>query len=443
MIGVFLRHPSRFKPVPRPQSNITTRALSASATNINFKRTSFSATLAPIPPPENCDSVISCPDVVKVPERVEQIQLAQSSVDVLPLVPRQSEPEILMRPSVFASQGQRPIQPQYTQFPVLHVTPYQERHIPVYEPQLTVPALSNAPEVSMDCPQPPLDSMTFQQQQLSEAMDIDLDCPQSLMHRLHQYPFSTESVLPVCPHFHPLQNQFTNASQSQFTNAVSGFSSSDRSFSYGPPTLQCTWAPHSRGEPSLPSPQEPFPVDSCAPEWTSSYPPPATMTHVSQPHVIQPPLQDVNATETFTSNVHSDTATPCSGFSQQLGPANPTRSSHAECISTGDMSLDENHDLSQPVSADHVQTQLIDQNVHQPQPQTLPVSSSDHQPEVVPRPSSPVDTVKAKGEIATSVHQPEVVPRPPSPVDTVKAKGEIAMSVSDPEVTDVMNDSRR
>lgn len=422
MIGVFLRHPSRFKPVTRPRSNIMTRALSASATNINFKRTSFSATLAPIPPPENCDSVISCPDVVKVPERVEQIQLAQSSVNVLPLVPRRSEPEILMRPwiSVSASQGQRPIQPQYTQFPVLHATPYQERHIPVYEPQLTVPALSNAPEVSMDCHQPLLDSMAVQQQQqLSEAMDIDLDCPQSLMHRLHQYPSSTtESVLPVCPHFHPLQNQFTNASQSQFTNAVSGFSSSGRSFSYGPPTLQCTSVLLSRREPSLPSPQEPFPVGSCAPGWTSSYPPPVTMTHVSQPNVIQPPLQDVNATETFAFNVHSDTATPYFGFSQQLGPTSPTRSSHAECISTGDISLlDENHDLSQHVSADHVQTQPIDQNLHQPQPQTLPASSSDHQPEVVPRPSSPVDTVKAKGEIATSVY--------------------------DPEVTEVMNDSRR
>jgi len=138
------------------------------------------------------------------------------------------------------------------------------------------------------------------------------------------------------------------------------------------------------------------------------------MTHVPQPHVIQP-LQDVNATETFSFSVRPDTAAHHFGFSQQLGPASPTRSSHAECISTGDMSLDENHDLSQPVSADHMQMEPIDQNVHQPQ--TLPVSSSDHQPEVVPRPSSPVDTVKAKGEIATSV--------------------------SDQEVTDVMNDSRR
>jgi hypothetical protein len=416
MIGVFLHHP-RSRPVPRPESKMMTRASSASVTNINFKRASFSATLTPIPPLKAGDSVTSCPDVLKVPERVEQIQLAQSSDDVLPLVPRRSEPEILMRPwvSVSASQGQRPIQPQYTQLPVLHAAPNQEQHIPVYDPQLTVPALSNAPEVSMDYPQLLLDSMTFQQQQLSEAMDIDLDCPQSLMHRLQQYYSSTtESAPPACPQFHPLQNQFTNASQSQFTNAVSGFSSSGRSFSYGPPMLQCSWAPHSRGEPSLPSPQEPFPVGSCAPEWTSSYPPPATTTHASQPHVIQP-LQDVNATKTFAFNVHPDTATPYFGFSQQMAPANPTRSSHAECISTGDMSLDENHDLSQPVSADHVQMQLIDQNVHQAQ--TLPVSSSDHQPEVVPRPSSPVDTVKAKGEMATSV--------------------------SDREVTDVMNDSRR
>lgn len=381
MIGVFLRHPSRFKPVPRPQSNIMTRALSASTTNTNFKRTSFSATLAPIPPPKDCDFAISCPDVVKVPERVEPIQIAQPSDDVIPLVPRRSEPEILMHRyiSVSSSQGQRLIQPQYTQFPVLHAAPYQKQHIPVYEPQLTVPALSNAPEVSMDCPQPLVDSMTFQRQQLSEDMDIDLDCPQSLMHRLQDYPSSTTE----------------SASPSQFTNVVSGFSSSGRSFSYGPRMLPCTWAPHSRGEASLPSPQEPSPVGSCAPQWTSSYAPPVTRTHASQPHVIQP-LQDVNATETFAFNVHPDTATPYFGFSQQLEPANPTGSSHAECISTGDMSLDEDHDLSQPVSADHTQMEPIGENVHQPQ--TQPVSSSDHQPEAVSRPSSPVVTVKAKGD---------------------------------------------
>ena len=57
---------------------------------------------------------------------------------MLPLVPRRSEPEVLMRPwiSVSASQGQLPIQLQYTQFgqfPFLHATPYQKRLIPVYE----------------------------------------------------------------------------------------------------------------------------------------------------------------------------------------------------------------------------------------------------------------------------------------------------------------------
>jgi hypothetical protein len=408
MTGVFLRNPSRFKPVPRPQSNNMTRSLSSPATN--------TATLAPIPPLKDCDSVTYCPDVVKVPERVEQIQLAQSSDGVVPLVSRRSEPEILMRPwvSVSDSEEPRPTQPQYTEFPVLYAGPHQEQHIPVYEPQLTtVPAVSSAPEVSMDCPQPLLGPMTFQQQQLSEAMDIDLDCPQSLMHRLQQFSSSTtESASPACLQFHTLRNQFTNASQSQFTDDVSGFSSSGRSFSYGPPMVQSTWAPHSWGEPSLPSPQELFPIGSCAPEWTSSYTSLAKMTRASQP-VIQP-LQDINAIETFAFDVYPDAATPYFGFSQQLAPANPTRSSHAECISTGDMSLDENHDLSQPVSADHVQMQPIDQNVHQPQ--TLPVSSPDRQLEVIPRPSSPVDGVKAKGETATPV--------------------------SDLEITDIMNDSR-
>lgn len=390
-----LRHPSRLKPVPRPQLNIMARALSASDTNINLKRIT-SATFTPIPPLQDCDSVISCPGVVKVPERVEQIQLAQSSGDILPLARRRTEPEILMCPwiSVSASQGDRPVEPKYTQLPVLHVAPHQERHNPA---QLTVPALSNAPELSMECPQL-LESITFQQQQLLEDMDIDLDCPQSLMHGLQQYSSSTTDTLsPACPQFHPLQNEFTNAPQSQFPDAVSGFSSG-RSFSYGPHIPQCTWEPHSWGDPSLLSPQEPFSVGSCAHEWASLCPSPATMTLVSQPHVIQS-LQDVSTTETFTFNVHPETPTPNFGFSQQLALANTTRSSHAECISTGNMSLDEKHDLLQTVSPDHVQMQLIGQNVHQPQ--TQPVSLSDHQPEIVPRPSSPVNTVKAKGEIAT------------------------------------------
>ena len=386
MIGMLLRRPSRFKPVPRPRINTMTRALSATRINLNYRHTSYSTTLAPIVPLKDCDSVISCPDVVKVPERVEQIQLTQTSDDVLHFVPRLSEPQILMRPwiSVSASQEDRPIQPQYTQFPVFHATPYQEQHIPVYEHQLTVPALPIAPEVLMDRPQPHLDTLTFQQQQLSDDMDVDFDCPQSLMHRPQQYSSSTtESASSACSQFYPPQNQFTNASQSQFTNAMSGFSSSGRSFSYGPPVvLQSTWAPLStdrREEFSLPSPREPFPVSSCAPERTSSYPPPAAMALVA--------------------------ATPYVGFSQQPAPANSTCSSQAECISTGDMSLDVNHDVSQPVFADHALMLPIDQNHHQPQ--TLPVSSSDRQSEV-PRPSSPVDTAKAKGEMATSVTDLEV-----------------------------------
>jgi hypothetical protein len=407
MIGVFFRHPSLVKPVSRPQSNSVTRALSSPATNKNSERTSFSSTLVLIPPLKDRDSITSCPDVVEVPGRFEQIQLAQTSDDVLTLVSRRSEPETLIGPwiSVSASEGQRPT----------HAGPYQEPHIPAYEPQLTtVPTVSSAPEVSMDCPQPHLDSMTFQQQQSSEAMDIDLDCPQSLMHRLRPYSSSTtESASPACPQYLPLQNQFSNASQSQFTNDVSGFSSSGRSFSYGSPMLPSTWAPQTWEEPLLPSPQEAFPTGLCAPEWTSSYTWPATITRASQP-VIQP-LQDINATEMIAFNVHPDTATPYLDFSQQLAPINSTRSSYAECISTGDMSPDENHDLSQPVSVDHVQMQAIDKNAHQPQ--TLPVSSPNHQPEVVPPSSSPVDTVKAKGEMATRV--------------------------SNLEVTDVMNDSRR
>ncbi len=385
MIGGFLRHPSRYRPVARPQFNVMTRAKSASATNVDFQRTSYFPTSAPIPPLNDaiCGSVISCPDVVKVPKRVGQIQSSQSSDDVLPLVPRRSEPQILMRPWIPVEE--RPIRPPYIQIPVFHAAPYQEQHIPVHEPQVMVPAPSNAPEVLMDCSQPLPDSTALQQQQLSEDMDIDFECPQSHMYGPEKHASSTHS---------------------QYTNAISGFSISGRSFSYGPPMLQCTGAPLAtdrREELPLPPPQEPFPVSSRASECS-----------VSQPHIIQP-LQDVNAPETFPFNIHPDTATPHFDFSQQLAPATPTYSGRAEYTPTGDMSLDENH-MSQFV--DHVPTQLIDvdeQNVRQTQ--TPPISSSDHQPEVVPRPSFPVDTVKAKGEMATSV--------------------------ADPDETDAMNDSRR
>jgi hypothetical protein len=378
MIGGFLRHPSRYRPVPRPQFNVMTRALSASATNVDFQRTSYSPTSAPIPPlnDSTCDSVISCPDVVKVPKRVGQIQSTQSLDDVLPLVPRRPEPQILMR--TWIPVEERPIRPPYTQIPVFHATPYQEQHIPVHEPQLTVPAPSNAPEVLMDCSQPLPDSTAFQQQQLSEDMDIDFECPQSHIYGPEKHASSTHS---------------------QYTNAVSGFSFSGRSFSYGPPVLQCTGAPLAtdrREELPLPPLQESFPVSSRASEWTSLYPRPATMTHVCQPHIIQP-LQDANAPETFSFNIHPDTATPHFDFSQQLASVTPMYSGRAEYTLTGDMSLDENHMLQS--SVDHVPTQLIEQKQDVRQAQTPPISSSDHQPKVVPRPSSPVDTVKAKGEM--------------------------------------------
>jgi hypothetical protein len=55
--------------------------------------------------------------------------------------------------------------------------------------------------------------------------------------------------------------------------------------------------------------------------------------------------------------------------------------------------------VSQPVSVNYAPTQPIGQNVRSPQ--RLPVS--DRQPEVVPQASPPIDSVKAKGEMATSV----------------------------------------
>jgi hypothetical protein len=70
-------------------------------------------------------------------------------------------------------------------------------------------------------------------------------------------------------------------------------------------------------------------------------------------------------------------------------------------MSTGDMSLDENY-VSQPVSAVHEPTQLLDQNIR---PLQTPPALSDHQPEVVSRPSYPVDSEKAKGEMVAYMSQ--------------------------------------
>ena len=414
MIGVFFRHPSSIKAIPRPRFNIETRALSSSAINVSFEHPCYSTPLAPISTPRasNCVSVISRPDFTKAAERVEQIQSIQSSDNVkLPFVPQRPEPQLLMRPWLSASalQEERPIQQQYTQFPAFHAAPYQEEHIPVFEPQLTVSAPSNVSELLIDCPQPRV-AMAFEQKQQSEHMDIDLDYrPPSLVHGLEQkqHASTLESAVHACSPFGLPQGHFADASRSQFSNAVLGISSLGRSFSYGPPVLQYTSAlPVADLQEgfSLPSPQcmpprKPFPPGPCALKWTT-HPPPATITYVSQPHIIRP--QGTNATETFAFNIYPDTATPHFDFSRQAAPATPTYSGHTECMSAGDVLLDENH-VSQPVGAP---MQLINQNDRRPP--TRPASSSDHRPEAVPRPSPHVDSVKVKGEPATFVTEPDV-----------------------------------
>ena len=405
MIGVFFRHPSPIKAIPRPRFNIETRAHCPSAINVSSERASYSTPLASISTSmaSTCGSVISRPDFMEASERIEQIQPIQSLDNVkFPLVSPRPEPQILMRPwlSVSALQEERPIQLQYTQFPVFHAAPYQEEHIPVYEPQHTVSTPSNVSELLIDRPQLPQVAMAFEQQQQSEHMDIDLDYrPPSLMHGLKQHASTLESAVSVCSPFHLPQGHFANALQSHFSNAVSGVSSLGRS---GPPVLQCTSAlpvadpqeGFSLPSPQCMSPREPFPPGPYALKWTT-YPPPATMTYVSQPNIIRP--HGINAMETFAFNVYPDTATPYFDFSGQAAPATSTYSGHTECMSTGLGSLDEDH-VSQPVGAP---TQLIDQNDRRPQ--TRPTSSSGYQPEAVPRPSSPIDSAKVKGELATSV----------------------------------------
>lgn len=105
-------------------------------------------------------------------------------------------------------------------------------------------------------------------------------------------------------------------------------------------------------------------------------------------------------------------------------------------MSTGDMSLDGNH-VSQPVSVDYAPAQLIDQNARSPE--TLPVSS-DHQPEVVPQPTPPVNSVKSKGEMATSIADPDVTDR--MTADDKKDNGSSSDSdTSDSDYTESSEDS--
>ena len=410
MIGVFFRHPTPLKRVPRPKFSIESKELLARAPNVNFERLSYLTSSAPISPlkTSTCDSVIFCPDSMKVPERAEQTNLTTTSSDNLRVspVPQSAKPQVQMRPwlSVSASQEERSIQQEYAQSRAFHTASYQEQHIRVYESKLPVLARSNDSELSMDCPQPTWGAMAFEQQQLSEHMVTDLDFPTPFMHGLEQYASALESAVPACSPFHVPQDRFPDALQSQFCDVASRFSSSGRSFSYGLPVLQCTsiYPITNRQEVLLPPspqcipPREPFSTDSCVPKWTTSYPLPATMTLVSQPHILQP-LQHVSATETFPFIIDPDTATHFT-FSEQPAPATPACSGHAECVSTGDMLLDGNH-MSQPVSVDYAPTQPIGQKVRSPP--RLP--ASDRQPEVIRQASPPVDSVKAKGEIVTSV----------------------------------------
>ena len=431
MIGVFFRHPSPLKPTPRPRFNIDTKALSARATNVKFECLSFSAPSPPISPlkASTCDSVISCPDFMKTSERVEQTQLTKSS-DTLRLshVPQREEPQILMRPwrSVPGFQQERPIQQQRTQFAALNTAQCQEHYIPVYESKLMVSAPSNDSELSMHRLQLTRDHMASDQQQLSEHMDIDLDFSPSLMHRPEQYAPSLGSAVPTCPPFHLPQDRFTSALQPQFSNAAPEFSSSGHSLSYGPPVLQCISAlpiTDRREELFPPSPQcmppsEPFPTGPCAPKWTTSYSPLAM------------------GTETFSFIVDPDTATPHFAFSQQPAGATSTWSGYTECVSPGDMSLDGNH-VSQTVSVDYAPTQLIDQNARSPE--TLPVPF-DHQPEVVPQPTPPVNPLKSKGEMATSIADPDVTDR--MTADDKKDNGSSSDSdTSDSDYTESSEDS--
>ncbi|KAH9993498.1 hypothetical protein BJV74DRAFT_367962 [Russula compacta] len=453
IVGILFHYPPPRKPVLRRRFNIKTRALSARTTNINFNplpHSTPSASISSISSPTSatCGSVISSPDVINALEQresfssgsappsmrveylsrtceaIEQTQSTQRPENAqLHYESQPSKPSFVMRPRFFISGGQeqQPIPPHYTQFPTSRTEPsYQKQHFSVYNPQSTVPAPSNASELLSECIETDLDMMNFQdfqQQQVSDRMD--LDCPQlPTLERLHrplaqeQYTSSSlESTPPAFSSFRPPLHQFANgqsadAPQSWFPSDASRFSSSGCSSPHAPPELECIMAPPSASTPtgtSLPPPQpiateQPAPAVPYAPEWTR-YQPPATLASVSQYHIV-PLLQAPNATETLTFNVLPDTATPQFDFSCHAVSAIEPCSDHTEFMSTGDVSLDTYHAWQrQRDSAEDAQS--LGPSIQLSQ--TLPAPTFRPLPEVIIRPPSPADSVRAIGEITTSL----------------------------------------
>jgi len=336
---------------------------------------------------------------------IEQNQFSGCPEDVhLPNLPQPSEPSILPRPQPFVSTSweAQHFQVQYKSH-AFRATAHQEQRIPVDEPELTVPTLSNAAEGWFGRPAPALETMCSQSQQLSEPMD--LDCPQQLIPEPLPAPLaqgrcgSAQELSPAAfSPFNPSQGllglkQFSGAPQSHPL-------ASDRSSPSALPVLEFTSTPPAtshQGEASLASPQlipprEPSPFVAGG---TQCYQPPMITTHVAQPYFAQL-LQDQTATETFTFAHLPDSAIPHFDFSNQTAPETQSCSNPAEINAS-----DNTNCMGQSVSVENVATQSLDQDNDTPR---APLASSFPQPQqVIPYPSSPADSVRLMGELVTVV----------------------------------------
>ena len=370
IVGIIFHYPAPRKPVLRPRLDLRSRALSSRSSNVDFERISYSASWAPTSWLRTSSigaPVTPCSKLTKV----EQAQHTSFPENIQrPHAAQPSQHPVLMHPQFFLSslQVKQPVQTHYTQFPAFHTSSYPEQHIPIYGPQITFPALQNAPELPFACPEAASCSTAFQQHP-SEHMDIVGH--RQLIPEPPQKPQEQSTFTALESSHHP-QNQpaftqFSDAPQAQFSNYPPGFSSPHCSFSQSSPVVE-----YMSTSPSISHLQvRPLP----------SYEP-GIMAPISQSRVMQP-VQNHTATETLVSNVLPDTATPHSDFSCHPTWAPPPYSDSPESTPTGEMLFDVGP-VWQPAASEYAPAQPLD-----PKPQA-PSASPSHLSEVMPRPSSPV-----------------------------------------------------
>lgn len=328
-------------------------------------------------------SVIPWPDFAKTQDKAEQIQFIYFSENVqLPYVPQLPRPPIPAHPQFFISglQEERPIQSRSTPFSAFRPSSYLGRHISVYEPRPTVQELLNGPEPSLNRPEPAPSSKALQQQP-SEHMDVDHprqlipEPPQPPQAQAQQVSLALDWFPPAYTSYNPpvtqdqfALRQFSDAQRSQCSSYAPGFSS--------PPVVGHMSAP------PVASDQEGHRL------------PTILTASVSQSQ----PLQDHHVTEPSAFNGFPDAATAHVDLSFHPAAAPPPYSQYSGSTSVHGM-LADTRMAWHPAPAEYApaQPQALVQNI--PQGVTPPASSPHQQPDSIPRPSSPADSVRATGEI--------------------------------------------